>query len=145
MQVAACNSLDFSQLSEPYKFTFDGETNVVAVKDLKVASENEDNITFVWKYDEEADGFSVHVYVDRPYPHIPPNVTKTRSLTMKLAPGVNYRITVIVHFLMLVFCFFLTEAVIRYSYIKLVKTKLIYVATQTLNHCHINDFLFELK
>lgn len=75
--------------------TFDGETNVVAVKDLKVTNENEDNITIAWNYDEEADGFNVQALADRPYPDLPPNVTKTRSLTMKLAPGAYYRIAVI--------------------------------------------------
>lgn len=83
-----------SNLSDPCNFTFDGETNVESVKELKVLNENDDNITISWKYDELADGFNVHVHADRPYPNLPSNVTKLKSLTMKLAPGVDYSISV---------------------------------------------------
>lgn len=94
MQVSAQNSLYVSKKSEPYKFTYDGETNVVSIKDLSVTNENEDNITISWKYDEDADGYNVQTSAERPYPELPPNVTNTKNITLTLAPGANYRITV---------------------------------------------------
>lgn len=51
-------------------------------------------MSFSWKYDDEADGFNVKAFAEVPYPQLPPQVTKTKNITMKLAPGVNYRVEV---------------------------------------------------
>lgn len=90
----AQNSLHVSKTTGPCNFTFDGETIVEAVKDLMLLRETESNITISWKYDIEADGFNVYTSSERPYPYLPPNTTKAKTLTMTLAPGASYKIRV---------------------------------------------------
>ncbi|XP_023026610.2 sortilin-related receptor [Leptinotarsa decemlineata] len=91
--VVAYNKKYSSNKSEPVTLVFDGHTNVTVIKNLTV-TEVEDVISLSWTYDGEADGYNVVTAAERPYPNFPSRVTKTNNITLRLAPGANYRIEV---------------------------------------------------
>ncbi|CAG9822420.1 unnamed protein product [Phaedon cochleariae] len=91
--VIAYNRKSSSNKSEPAKLRFDGETNVSVVSNF-VVKETDETISFSWDYAGEADGFNVRPVAGIGYPELPTVTTKTRNVTMRLAPGVNYRIEV---------------------------------------------------
>ncbi|XP_050504155.1 sortilin-related receptor-like isoform X9 [Diabrotica virgifera virgifera] len=89
--VIARNRKFESKKSLPATLMFDGTSNIEGVKNIKV-KEEDDTISLTWDYSKEVEGFDVRVFTDRPYPNLPPRTTSTKNITLKLAPGVNYKV-----------------------------------------------------
>lgn len=84
-----------SAKSQPAHLLYDGETIVGSINELTVQNVTDDSISLTWKYESDADGFNVKVQALRPYPNLAPRTTKTKNITLKLAPGAFYQFEVI--------------------------------------------------
>ncbi|CAH1280545.1 unnamed protein product [Diabrotica balteata] len=89
--VIAHNRKYQSKKSLPATLIFDGKASIEGVKNIKV-KEEDDSISLTWDYSKEAEGFDVRIFIDRPYPNLPPRTTSSKNITLKLAPGVNYKV-----------------------------------------------------
>lgn len=83
-----------SAKSQPAELLYDGETVVGSINDLTIQNITDESIALSWKYEGDAEGFNVKVQALRPYPNLAPRTTKTKNITLKLAPGTFYQFTV---------------------------------------------------
>ncbi|XP_060532386.1 sortilin-related receptor-like isoform X2 [Cylas formicarius] len=92
--VKASNGRYESESSEVATITFDAETNVNMIEDLRVVSSTNQSVSLVWTYRGDADGFRIMIHPERQYPAIPLYTTKNKNCTLTLAPGAFYKLEV---------------------------------------------------
>lgn len=78
----------------PAKLVYDGERFIGSIDELTVQDTTDDSISLSWKYEGAADGFNVDVHAPWPYPNLASRTTKTKNITLRLAPEVQYQFTV---------------------------------------------------